>query len=354
MGDRLDEYRRKRDARRTPEPVPESRPEPGTDSRFVIQQHHARALHWDLRLERDGVLVSWAVPRGLPRDQTRNHLAVHTEDHPMEYLTFAGDIPAGEYGGGHMSVYDTGTYETEKWKPDEVMITLHGGKVAGRYVLFRTSKAGAPGREDWMVRRMDPPAEGWSPMPPLVRPMRPTPAKSLPKDDDAWGYEMRWGGVRVVGYVWGGRLKLTSLTDEDVTSSYSEVREIGDALAPTEVVLDGEVVAFDKKTGRVRPAPATVSGRRPPPGLTVQYLLYDLLWLEGASTMELPYGQRRELLDGLELTGPHWQTPPSFTGGGRFALDAARDQGLPGVVAKRLESPYEPGKRGRTWLSVDA
>jgi len=353
MGDRLDEYRRKRDPARTPEPVPKRRPRKAHDNRFVIQQHHARALHWDLRLEREGVLVSWAVPRGMPRDQVRNHLAVHTEDHPMEYLTFAGDIPAGEYGGGRMVVYDTGTYETEKWKPDEVMVTLHGDKVSGRYVLFRTSKGDAPGREEWMVRRMDPPAEGWTPMPSVVRPMRPTPAKSLPDDDADWGYEMRWDGVRAVGYVWGGRLKLVSPSDQDITSQYGDVRGVGDALAPTEAVVDGEVVAFDVRTGRVRPAPATTSGRRPPPGLTVQYLLYDLLWLEGSSTVDLPYAQRRELLDGLALNGTNWQTPPAFTGGGSFALDAAREQGLAGVVAKRLDSPYVEGKRSPTWLRVD-
>jgi bifunctional non-homologous end joining protein LigD len=354
MGDRLDEYRRRRDAKRTPEPIPKSRPRKAKDDRFVIQQHHARALHWDLRLERDGVLVSWAVPRGLPRDQSRNHLAVHTEDHPMEYLTFAGDIPAGEYGGGHMAVYDTGTYETEKWKPDEVMVTLHGDKVSGRYALFRTSKPGESGREDWMVRRMDPPAEGWTPMPALIRPMLAATARSLPSDDTAWSYEMQWAGVRAVGYVWGGRIKLLNQSDEDITAYYPAVREIGDALAPTEVVLDGEIVAFDQKTGGVRPAAPQTPGRRPSPGLAIQYLLYDLIWLEGVSTVDVPYAERRELLEALGLTGPHWQTPPAFTGGGAFALDAAREQGLAGIVAKRLGSPYASGKRSADWLRVDA
>ncbi|MDT5032777.1 MAG: bifunctional non-ous end joining protein LigD, partial [Actinoplanes sp.] len=109
MTDRLDEYRRKRDPARTPEPVPRDRPSPSAGGRFVIQQHHARSLHWDVRLERDGVLVSFAVPRGLPRDRNRNNLAKHTEDHPLEYLDFAGEIPAGEYGGGQMKIHDTGT-----------------------------------------------------------------------------------------------------------------------------------------------------------------------------------------------------------------------------------------------------
>src|SRR2546421_4014855 len=114
MADRLDEYRRKRDAARTPEPVPDAPPARGRNDTFVIQQHHARRLHWDLRLERDGVLVSWAVPRGLPREPGRNHLAVHTEDHPLEYADFHGEIPAGEYGGGPMTIPHPGTYQTEK------------------------------------------------------------------------------------------------------------------------------------------------------------------------------------------------------------------------------------------------
>ncbi|GIJ06912.1 hypothetical protein Van01_01260 [Micromonospora andamanensis] len=127
MADRLEEYQRKRDAARTPEPVPAERPRrsrAGDRARFVIQQHHARSLHWDLRLERDGVLVSWAVPRGLPRDPGRNHLAVHTEDHPMEDLDFAGDIPAGEYGGGRMIIHDRGAYRCEKWQDREVVVEL--------------------------------------------------------------------------------------------------------------------------------------------------------------------------------------------------------------------------------------
>jgi len=131
MADRLTEYRRKRDARRTPEPVPAASPEPGDGDVFVIQQHHARRLHWDLRLERDGVLVSWAVPRGLPRDPEHNHLAVHTEDHPLAYAGFSGEIPKGEYGAGTVTIWDRGTYDTVKWTETEVKVVLHGRRVTG-------------------------------------------------------------------------------------------------------------------------------------------------------------------------------------------------------------------------------
>ncbi|MFC7548070.1 DNA polymerase ligase N-terminal domain-containing protein [Plantactinospora sp. GCM10030261] len=325
MADRLQDYRRKRDATRTPEPVPARPPRRGRDDRFVIQQHHARRLHWDLRLERDGVLVSWAVPRGLPRDQGRNHLAVHTEDHPMEYLDFAGVIPAGEYGGGRMNIFDRGRYTCEKWTDDEVMVTLSGRRVSGRYVLFAT------GGKDWMIRRMDPPPAGWSPMPGRISPMLPTTADDLPTDDTEWAYEMWWSGRRAIGYVDGGRLRLVGADGTDLTGEHRQLRALAEELAPTEAVLDGVLVDFDDAT---------------------QYLLVDLLWLEGAPSVELTYAQRRELLDGLGLAGPAWQTPPFFPGGGRYALDASREQGLGGLVAKRRDSRYEAGHRSPNWLLI--
>ena len=352
--DRLDEYRLKRDARRTPEPIPRARPRPSSGGRFVIQQHHARSLHWDVRLERDGVLVSFAVPRGLPRDKGRNHLAKHTEDHPLEYLDFAGEIPAGEYGGGRITIHDHGTYSFDKWRDDEISVTFEGDRTAGRYVFFRTDD------RDWMVRRMDPPPPGWETMPEAVEPMLATRAASLPADDQDWGYEMSWGGVRAQAFVHGGRLRL--MTDAgDVTAWYPELRPMSEALAPVEAVLDGEVVAFD---GAV-PSPSllqrresprdSAAARRAAERTPVQFLAYDLLWLEGHSTVELVrYAERREILEGLDIAGPNWQTPPFFAGGGAFALEAAGAQGLDGIVAKRLDSPYLPGRRSRLWLSIPA
>ena len=365
MGDRLAEYRRKRDADRTPEPVPAAttaKAGRGRDAEartFVIQQHHARALHWDLRLERDGVLVSWAVPRGIPRDPERNHLAVQTEDHPMEYATFSGEIPAGEYGGGTMTIYDTGTYTTEKWRDREVMIVLSGARVSGRYVLFRTDG------KNWMIHRMDPPPDGWTPMPERVDPMLPVDGKRLPPDDGAWAYELAWDGIRTVAYVSGGRLRLLDASGADVTAGHPELRAMAERLAPTECVLDGELVAFDR-AGRIsraalderakrmagsRADSATI--RRLAARTPVQFLAYDLLWLDGEPAVDLPYRDRRDLLDGLGLTGPNWQTPPYFgPGGGAAARATSAEQGLAGVVAKRLVAPYAPGERANAWRRV--
>ncbi|GAA4682049.1 ATP-dependent DNA ligase [Phytohabitans rumicis] len=270
----------------------------------------------------------------------------------MEYADFHGDIPAGEYGAGRMTIFDRGTYTTEKWRDGEVIVVLHGERVSGRYVLFRTDG------KNWMIHRMDPPEPGWTPMPELVPPMLPARAARLPADDDAWAYELAWDGVRAAAYVWGGRPRLLDADGRDLTASYPEVRDMAEALAPTECLLDGVVVAFDA-AGRVsaealRPRTRvtdTAQARRLAARVPVQYLVFDLLWLDGKSTVDLPYTDRRALLEGLHLAGPGWQTPPHFPGGGKFARETAREQGL-GLVAKRLDSAYLPGKRTRQWLQL--
>ena len=159
MGE-LGTYRAKRDPGRTPEPFGEvGAGDTEAGGRFVVQEHHARRLHYDVRLERGGVLVCWAVPKGLPEKPGTPRLAVHTEDHPLEYLDFHGEIPKGEYGGGSMTVWDSGTYETEKWSDDEVAVTLRGERVDGRFVFFRPGRNEDHPREDskdWLVtRRVD-------------------------------------------------------------------------------------------------------------------------------------------------------------------------------------------------------
>ena len=153
--DGLSTYRAKRDPARTPEPVPPPGPVARVPTtRSWCRSTTRRALHWDFRLERDGVLVSWAVPKGLPLDPAVNRLAVQTEDHPLSYADFEGDIAAGEYGGGGVTIWDRGTYETEEWTEGKVKVVLHGARVEGRYVLFRT------GGKNWMMHRMSPPPDG--------------------------------------------------------------------------------------------------------------------------------------------------------------------------------------------------
>ncbi len=351
----LAEYEAKRDFGATPEPPARAaRRSPSRKaSRFVVQEHHARSLHWDLRLERDGVLASWAVPKGIPVDPKHNHLAVRTEDHPLEYLTFQGEIPKGEYGGGSMGVWDRGTFETEKFDDDEVMVTLHGERVHGKYVLFRTRG------NQWMIHRMDPPEDPDRHAPPNdLRPMLATLAAQSPAGD-GWAWELKWDGIRAIGYVDGGRIRLVSRNGNDVTRRYPELRRLGEELGARDVVLDGEIVAFDDSSRpsfellqRRMHVESDSTIRRLAREIPVAYVLFDLLWLDGHSTMELPYAERRKRLRDLELNGASWQTPPHEVGDGRATTDVSLRFELEGVVAKRLDSRYEPGRRSKAWLKI--
>ena len=352
MSKRLDRYRAKRDFEATPEPTGGAADgEPG--GRFVVHEHHARSLHWDLRLEHDGVLLSFAVPRGIPPDPKRNNLAVHTEDHPLEYLEFEGDIPKGEYGGGTMHVWDRGRYEAEKMRDDELIITLHGDRVRGRYALFQTDG------DNWMIHRMDPPQDPErEPIPKHVEPMLATLSKDLPRDEDNYSFEVKWDGVRAIAYVESGRARFESRRGGDITARYPELRGLGGALGSTAVVLDGEIVAFEgerpsfERLQRRMHVANERAVRRLMNEVPVVYVIFDVLWLEGHSTLELPYRDRRKLLDELAPQGPSWQTPAAREGDGRALREATRRLGLEGVVAKRLDSLYEPGRRSRAWLKV--
>jgi bifunctional non-homologous end joining protein LigD len=362
--ERLERYREMRDFEATPEPsgAEQAAARDGLP-RFVIQEHHATSLHWDLRLERDGVLASWAIPRGLPPDPNQNHLAVHTEDHPLMYLDFSGEIPAGQYGAGSMTIWDTGTYEVEKWTDREVIVVLHGERARGRHVLFQTRPAGREGKtqgDQWMIHRMDPPEDPTrEPMPEGLRPMLATLSDRLPRDEDAYGFEVKWDGIRALAYVSGGRIRLEARSGRDVSHRYPELRELGRRLGTMQVILDGEIVALDangrpsfERLQRRMHVESESAIRRLRQDVPVAYAIFDVLWLEGHSTMALPYEQRRRLLEDLGLNGPNWQTPPYHRGEGSTLLEATRAGGLEGVVAKRLDSHYEPGVRTRSWLKV--
>ena len=357
MGDKLSGYRRKRRFDETPEPDGDGAAAPPAGGRFVIQEHHATRLHWDLRLEHDGVLASWAVPNGIPEDPAHNRKAVHTEDHPLEYLDFHGEIPAGNYGAGTMTIWDSGTYECHKWRDDEVMVTFAGERVQGRYVLFR---AGAD-EKDWMIHRMDPPADpDREPLPERLAPMLAR-AGVLPHDDSGWAFEVKWDGIRALAYSQPGRLRFESRNFNDITARYPELRALNRALSSHEALLDGEIVAFDAEG---RPSFERLQQRMNLTGesairrrareLPVVYVVFDLLHLDGHPLLDLPYERRRARLVELGLDGPHWQTPAHHVGHGAALLEAVRAKGLEGVVAKRLDSRYEPGRRAGGWLKVKA
>ncbi|MEA2394472.1 MAG: bifunctional non-ous end joining protein LigD [Solirubrobacteraceae bacterium] len=349
MADRLKPYRAKRSAGATPEPM---------GRRFVIQEHHATRLHWDLRLERDGVLVSWAIPNGLPEGPKDNRLAVHTEDHPVEYLDFHGEIPRGEYGAGTMTIWDSGTYEELKWEPRKVEVHLHGERVEGRYALFAIDKGDDP--KDWMIHRMDPPADtSAEPMPDKLVPMLARPG-TLPRDDENWAYEVKWDGVRAICHSEPGRMRLHSRNLLDITPRYPELGRLNRALSHHRAILDGEVVALDADgrpsfgaLQRRMHVGSESAVRRLARDTPVTYMIFDLLWLDGHSLMELPYAERRARLEELDLKeGERWRVPEHVVGHGAELLAATAEQGLEGVIAKRLDSPYEPGRRSANWLKI--
>ncbi|HVW44493.1 MAG TPA: DNA polymerase ligase N-terminal domain-containing protein [Amycolatopsis sp.] len=353
----LSEYRKKRDARRTPEPVPADGPLPqGEDNVFVIQEHHARRLHWDVRFERDGVMVSWAVPKGLPPTPGPTRLAVHTEDHPLEYASFEGEIPAGEYGGGTMKIWDRGTYETKHWSDHKVEVRLNGSKVRGMYVFV--NRHSEQEKRDWIVRRVDPPQRrGFTELPEFVQPMLPG-KRGLPADEDGWAYEFLWDGQRAQARVEGGRAVLRDSDGDEITGAYPELRGLGEQLGSTEVLLDGELIAMHdgKPSQEALRERASASGagqaKRLSARIPVLYLPFDVLHLDGRPCLQEPYERRRRRLRKLKLEGESWRVPQHYTGGGADVLDAALANGLPGITAKRLDSPYLPGRRSDTWRVI--
>ncbi|MEA2170617.1 MAG: bifunctional non-ous end joining protein LigD [Solirubrobacteraceae bacterium] len=352
--DRLADYRSKRDLEGSPEPAAAG---PGPDSdglpRFVVQEHHATALHWDLRLEHEGALASWAVPKGIPPDPKKNHLAVRTEDHPLEYLDFHGTIPDGHYGAGTMFIWDHGTFEVHKWRENEVMVTLHGERVQGKYVLFPT------GGKNWMIHRMSPPQDpAREPLPESIEPMLARTGK-LPADETGWAFELKWDGVRALAFCSGGRLRLQSRSGRDITAQYPELRGLAAQMGTREAVLDGEIVAFDEhgqpSFGRLQSRMNVANERqitRLARDVPAVYIAFDLLWLEGHSRMAETYTERRAALTELKLTGPSWQVPGNHVGDGAALLELTRARGLEGVVAKRMDSTYLPGRRATGWIKV--
>ncbi|WP_108250907.1 ATP-dependent DNA ligase [Planctomonas deserti] len=410
--DRLAKYRSMRDKNRTAEPVPDEAPGPSSGHSFVVQEHHARRLHYDFRLEHDGVLVSWAVPKGLPTDPKQNHLAVQTEDHPLEYGTFEGSIPEGEYGAGEVTIWEAGEYEEEKWRDGrEVIVTLHGtkgesgiGTEPRRYALIHTNGTGGP--NNWLMHLMEPagttahggrssfghatsrseaapePSEREKRPEPLERTeppepqKRPTPAPARVRDltpmsaslgsladvtdDEEWAFEMKWDGIRALAYVEDGRVRLVSRNGNDLTAAYPELAELGALLPGRSAVLDGEIVALHQgrpdfgrlqlRMNLTRAADIERARSQQP----VHFLLFDLLEEDGESLLDRGYDERREALFALLSPPPRSvvQIPPAFEGDLDAAMASSRALRLEGIMAKKRHSTYAAGRRSRAWVKL--
>ena len=374
IDDRLATYRSMRDASKTPEPVPAERAVATEGRSFVIQEHHARRLHYDFRLERDGVLVSWALPRGVPTDAGRNHLAVQTEDHPLAYGTFEGTIPGGEYGAGTVSIWDAGTYELEKWRDDEVIATLHGEAAGGlgepvRVALIRTSRGASDGKSQWLIHRMKDQKrpEQEREYPSSQKPAAHEAMLARPGTLDAldagteWAVEMKWDGIRALVAVRDGHVSLVTRNGIDVTPRYPEITAAAAAFRPATGVYDGEIVAPDasgrpdfgllqERMGLTKPAEVRVAAARRP----VRLFLFDALEVDGESIVRLPYRDRRERLLESIVQEPNAVivVPDAFDGDAAAALETSRTLGLEGVMAKDASSRYEEGRRSGAWVKI--
>jgi DNA ligase D-like protein (predicted ligase)/DNA ligase D-like protein (predicted polymerase)/DNA ligase D-like protein (predicted 3'-phosphoesterase) len=339
VADRLTQYRTMRDAGKTPEPVPHAKPTAGQGNTFVIQEHHARRLHYDFRLEHDGVLVSWAVPKNLPETTSVNHLAVHTEDHPLEYGSFEGDIPKGEYGAGKVIIWDSGTYETEKFNDSaekgEVIVTLHGSRISGRYALIQTNG------NQWLAHRMkDQNVFEFD----EIAPMLATHGSVAALKAGQWAFEGKWDGYRILVEADRGGLRVRSRSGRDVTTEYPQLQSLADDLADHHVVIDGEAVVLDGSG-----APSFHAMQNRGRGSRVEFWAFDLLYLDGRSLLRAKYSDRRRLLETLSGAS-NLTVPELLPGGGADALERSREHGWEGVVAKKRDSTYQPGRRSASWV----
>jgi bifunctional non-homologous end joining protein LigD len=319
--------------------VPIAKPAVGSGNSFVIQEHHARRLHYDFRLERDGVLVSWAVPKNLPETTAVNHLAVQTEDHPLEYGGFEGTIPKGEYGAGKVIIWDSGTYDTEKFnvgpEKGEVIVTLHGQRVSGRYALIQTDG------NQWLAHRMKDQHvfdfDGLAPMLATHGSVAKLPASQ-------WAFEAKWDGYRLLVEADHGELRLRSRSGRDLTHEFPALRSLAADLGEHHAVLDGEVVALDASG-----VPSFSEMQNRARATRIEFRAFDLLYLDGRSLLRAKYRDRRKLLETLASAGG-LNVPDLLSGDGAEALEYSRKRQWEGVIAKKRDSTYQPGRRSASWV----
>ncbi|MEQ4566721.1 ATP-dependent DNA ligase [Paenarthrobacter sp. CAP02] len=390
---RLAKYVGMRDPDKTPEPFPSSsaaaatapsatsseQPKPGDPlppgGIFVIQEHHARRYHLDLRLEHNGVLASWALPRGVPETPERNNLAVHTEDHPMEYATFAGIIPKGEYGAGTMTIWDRGEYTCEKWRDGkEVIATLTGqpgGGLGGtkRFALINTG-------DRWLIhlmkeqpgaRRTPPVKDPKAAAPPAKQPLRDyapmlaTSGTTADLSGNDWLYELKWDGIRAVITGTEGKIRLMSRNGNDLTATYPELTDRS-CWPEGDFVADGEIVALGKGSrpdfGRLQLRMNLVKAadiERARASVPVQLMLFDLIYDDGTDLSGLPYVERRERLSafaGRLKAGCPLHLSAVLDHDVEDLMSSAAELGLEGVMAKKADSRYAVGRRSRAWLKL--
>lgn len=342
----LESYEKKRDFEKTSEPKPVLDISGGNN--FVVHRHHATNLHYDLRLEQDGVLKSWAVPRGLPPHPGVKRLAVQTEDHPMKYLTFDGKIPKGQYGGGDMWIYALGKYQITKDKKDGFYFRLSSKEVNGEYRIYRIKQ------KEFLLERVDEPQINF--LHQDIEPMLSASAEKIPPGDD-FAYEVKWDGIRAMIYVEDGQVRITSRNKNNITKQFPELTD-AKSFRATCGVFDAEIVCLDK-TGK--PEFKKVINRLMTSGESniqnstktnpAYCYIFDCLYLDGRSLVNESLMRRREWLKDAIKTDSSYRFS-EIVDDGESLLEAAREHGLEGIMAKRKDSKYLPGKRTDAWTKI--
>src|SRR5436190_2133825 len=346
--EQLESYEKKRDFQKTKEP--EARISEAGGSNFVVHRHHASHLHYDLRLEQEGVLKSWAVPRGLPPHPGIKRLAVQTEDHPMKYLTFDGKIPKGQYGGGDMWIYALGKYQITKDKKDEFYFRLNSKEVNDEYRIYKIGK-----KNEWLLERVDSPQINY--LRDEIEPMRSENSMTVPKGDE-YVYELKWDGIRAFVSLEEGQLRITSRNHRDITSQFPELKVPEKAFRANCGLFDAEIVCLDKAG---RPEFNRVINRLMSSGESnieklsksnpANCYIFDCLYLDGRALVNEPLMRRKEWLrDAVKSDTPYRVSEGVADGNSLF--NAAKEHALEGIMAKKKDSKYFPGKRSDGWLKV--
>jgi bifunctional non-homologous end joining protein LigD len=396
---KLEEYRKKRDFQRTAEPAGSVSKNPRR--LFVIQKHAATRLHYDLRLEVDGVMKSWAVPKGPSLNPDDKRLAVHVEDHPLEYRKFEGVIPKGQYGGGEVIIWDQGTYELEgnldanaQMARGDLKFMLHGTKVRGSFVLVQIKSSKE--KKEWLLIKhrdefVDPqwdaeqharsvvsgrtledvklgreastsPEESKLSSLPGARKMTmpkeiPLTLASLsdqPFSNPEWLFEVKWDGVRGIAYLADGEVSVRSRAGREISLEYPEVKDLANQLLASEAIVDGEIVALDDSGRSVFQKLQNRSGVRNPSrslldSIPATYYAFDLLYCDGYDLRKTPLEKRKELLKQLLRPNARIRYSEHEVEKGQELYDAARLQGLEGIIGKKRDSAYV-GQRTSLWL----
>ncbi len=343
--EQLQEYEKKRDFDKTPEPLLSENEAPG--SRFVIQRHHASNLHYDLRLEQDGVLKSWAIPRGMPPKPGVKRLAVQTEDHPLKYLTFEGEIPKKEYGGGMMWIYATGRYEITKTKKEGFYFRLSGKQVSAEYRMHLMKD------KEWLLERVDSPQQDF--LNTVMKPMLADSAKRVPIGD--YEYEVKWDGIRALIYLNEGELKIYSRNLNDITDQFPELNVPEEAFRINNAIFDSEIVCLDadgkadfKKV--IKRLMSKKNFDRDSKRSPAYCYLFDCLYLDGRSLVNDPWTRRRWwMIDSVRTGETNYRISESIEDG-KALFTATKKLGVEGIIAKRTDGKYTFGKRSNDWVKV--